>query len=191
LTTSRYWPDEQVQGPNSSPTEDGTYEHPFDSIQKAIDDANSQDIIVVMDGTYIDVGNYDIDTLGKGVTIRKHWEEPDTVCTVDCRGQGRAFNFRNAETPATRLDGFIIENGRAHDPLWPREPNETDIPEAYGGAIYIKGASPWINDCVIEDCLAHYGGGAIFCDDGANAFISNCDINDNDADSEKDKEKVY
>jgi len=179
----KYWPDEHVRGPNSSPVEDGSFEHPFDSIQKAINDVNDQAIIIVKDGLYRAVGNYDIDTLGKAATIRKHHEDPDAICTVDCRSQGRAFLFRSGEVATTILDGFIIQNGRAADPNWPRAPSEVNIPDAYGGAIYCNGSSPWIKDCTITDSVADYGGGGIFCDANSSPFISDCDISFNDCGS--------
>jgi len=178
-----YVPDPAVGGPKSDPAEDGTFEHPFDAIQKAINDANDQDIVVAKDGIYTGIGNYDMDALGKAITIRKHREDPDAVCTIDCRSQGRAINFRNGEVPTTRLDGFIITNGLAEDPTWPSIPDENDTPQGFGGAIYCKGASPWINDCIIQSNLAQYGGGAVFCDAGSNPLIMDCELSFNICDS--------
>jgi hypothetical protein len=178
-------PDPLVGGPKSDPDEDGTFEHPFDAIQKAINDANDQDIVVAKDGTYSGVGNYNMDALGKAITIRKHREDPDAVCTIDCQSLGRAINFRNGEVPTTRLDGLIITNGLARDPNWPNEPNATEIPQAYGGAIYCKGSSPWINDCIIEDSVAQYGGGAVLCDAGSNPLIMDCELSSNRCNSNR------
>ncbi len=185
-------PDAAVGGPDSDPNENGTPKHPFDSIQKAVNDANDNDIIIVRDGTYKQVGNRNIDTDGKAITIERDKKDLDAVCTIDCESQinppdrdlaYRAFIFQNGETATTILDGFTIINGYAADTDWPSEPNEADIPEAYGGAIYCKNSSPWINNCIITDNLADYGGGAIFCDANSNAIISDCDISFNDCGS--------
>ncbi|MFC1739051.1 S8 family serine peptidase, partial [Planctomycetota bacterium] len=174
-------PDEFVGGANSDPDEDGSSEHPFDSIQKAVNDAINGDIIIVRDGTYKGIGNYDINTKGLAVKISR--EKGPFVATIDCERKGRAFLFQSGETTTTVLDGLTLTNGYAEDPAWPQEPNETDTSAGYGGAIYCNNSSPTIKNCIIIDNLADYGGGAIFCHENSNAFISSCDISYNDCGS--------
>jgi len=166
----------------SDPAEDGTSEHPFDSIQEAIDDADDGDSVFIRDGTYTGTGNYDIDTGGKAITVKS--EGGSQNCIVDCESQGRAFIFQNGEGATTVLDGLTTVNGYAEDPDWPQEPNDIDNPDGYGGAIYCTNASsPVISNCIMMDNLADYGGGAVFCNKNSSPFISSCDISYNDCGS--------
>ena len=160
----------------SDPDEDGSSEHPFDSIQKAVDDANDGVTIFVRDGTYTGVGNYNIDTNGKAVKVRSEAGPED--CIIDCESNGRAFVFQSGESATTVLDGFTIINGYAEDTDWPQEPDVD--PSGYGGAIYCKNSSPMISNCVITENAADSGGGAIFCDENSSVLISGCEISWNE-----------
>ena len=162
-------PDVSVGGANSDPLEDGSPEHPYDSIQKAIGDPHADDgdaVIIVLDGTYTGIGNYDIDTKGYAITITSQMGQDN--CIIDCQSNGRAFIFQSGETLATVLEGFTIINGYAE------EPNP-----GYGGAIYCTESSPVISNCIITDSEADYGGGAIFCDANSSPLITGCDISYN------------
>jgi hypothetical protein len=161
----------------------------FPTIQAAIDSPS-----VVSGNTITVIGTpmsptvcmeHDIDFKGKDLIVQTGDANDSYVprcAIIDCQNQGRAFIFQSGEgtgaTPAF-LRGFIIRNGYAQDPSWPREPN--DNPSGYGGAIYIKDSSPVITNCQIYDCTADAGGGAIFCDENSNALISACDIGINTA----------
>jgi len=164
----------------------------FPDIQAALDSPAviDSDTITVIGNPLIPIvysgpGFLNVDFNGKLVTVQAGdaagGYDPRSV-VIDCQNLGRAFIFQSGEgtsPPFTFLRGFIIINGYAADPLWPREPN--DNPSGYGGAIYIKDSTPVITDCDIYDCTADAGGGAIFCDENANARISNCDIGINTA----------
>ena len=158
----------------------------FLTIQAALDSplVDDWDIITVKGNpinpiVYSGAGFLNIDFRGKKVIVRTGDSTgllgmPGT-CKIDCQGLGRAFIFQSGETlPFAQLDGFIIINGYAEDPLWPQDPS-VDA-SGYGGAIYCKGSSPWIINCVIYDCTSDAGGGAIFCDENSDALISFCDI---------------
>jgi hypothetical protein len=150
------------------PNEDGSYEHPFDAIQKAIDNVNSTEtaIIVVRDGDYVGTGNYDISTAAKSLKIKS--EMGPLNCTIDCQQLGRAFIFDNGESAMTVIEGLTIINGYA-----PADPC------GFGGAIYCSDSSPLIRNCIITDNIAEQCGGAISCDTGAAPIITDCDISFN------------
>ena len=146
----------------SDPDEDGSPDHPFDSIQKAIqketaDEANNARIIV-LDGTYTGIGNYDIDPNGLAMKIKS--QNGPKSCIIDCQGQARAFIFQSGENNNTVVSGLKITHG-----------NSTE----HAGAIYCQNSSPTIEDCIITRNYAAWSGGAILLDD-SNAVISQCRI---------------
>lgn len=171
-------PDKSKGGPNSDPDEDGSFDHPYDSIQKAIGDPRADDgdaFIIVINGIYTGIGNYDVDPKGYEITIMSEMGREN--CIIDCQSNGRAFIFQNGETATTVLEGFTIINGYAEDTNPFYDPNND--PNGFGGAIYCTGSSPTISDCVITDNEAYYGGGGIFCDANSSPLITGCDISYN------------
>lgn len=159
----------------------------FPDIQTALDSPAvvAADTITVIGNpltpfVYSGPGFRDVDFNGKLVTVQTGDVAGNYIpksAIIDCQNLGRAFIFQSGEgtsPPFTFLRGFIITNGYAADPLWPREPN--DNPIGYGGAIYIKDSIPVITECVIYNCTADAGGGAIFCDENGNARIGDCHI---------------
>jgi len=157
-------PDDPNWGdPNGSdPNKDGTFEHPYDSIQEAIDHANDINIITVLDGTYTGSGNYNIDPNGLAITIRS--QNGPKKCIIDCQGNGRAFLFKSGEDANTILDGFTLTGGHTN---------------VNGGAIYCYQSSPTITNCIITDNYAAWSGGAIFFETDSNSLLSQCTINTN------------
>ncbi|MHC4501410.1 MAG: right-handed parallel beta-helix repeat-containing protein, partial [Planctomycetota bacterium] len=150
----------------SDPNEDGSLNFPFDAIQEAIDAATDGNTICVLDGTYTGTGNYDVNFVGKAITVFS-WNGPED-CVVDCNGNARGFNFNSAEDDNSVLDGFTIMNGNA----------------TKGAGIYCNGSSPIIRNCVIKDndCWGSpqlYGGG-IYCL-ASSPEIINCTISNNSA----------
>ena len=159
----------------SDPCEDGGIEHPFDSIQEAIDDAQNSDMILVADGTYTGTGNRDIDFRGKAVTLRS-LNGPEN-CIIDCQGTPsephRGFWFGSGEGNGSILDGFTITNGYG--------PTESfaNFTRSSGGAIFtINNSTPTITRCRIVGNSAACGGG-LHCI--KNVEIRNCIITDNSA----------
>ncbi|MHC4721625.1 MAG: choice-of-anchor Q domain-containing protein, partial [Planctomycetota bacterium] len=142
------------------PLEDGSIEHPFDSIQEAIDLIGAGGTIFVMDGTYTGNGNYDIDFAGREITV---WSmNGPTNCTIDCENSGRAFDFHSEETIQAIVSGFTITNGWAD----------------YGGAIRCANSSPKIMDCIITANTATNRGGGLYLNLSA-ATIADCVISNN------------
>jgi hypothetical protein len=76
----------------SDPLENGTAEHPYDSIQKAIDAAVAGDTVLVADGTYAGDGNHDNDLKSKAITVRS--SGGPYRCVIDCKGT--ETNFKRA-----------------------------------------------------------------------------------------------
>ena len=159
----------------------------FANIQAAIDSpaVTDGDTVTILGGTpalpitYTGPGNFNIDFRGKNIIVRTGDSLGNYVaytCIIDCQKQGRGFIFQSGENASVgaRLQGFIIVDGNAADTSWPQPPDVDS--SGYGGGIYIKDSSPAIQSCVITDCNADAGGGAIFCDDNASPFITFCDI---------------
>jgi PKD repeat protein len=145
----------------SDPNEDGSAEHPFDSIQKAINMARRGNNVMVMPGMYVGWGNRDLDFQGKSITVFSQFG-PGT-CVIDCQGLGRGFNFNSGEGCDSVLEGFTIINGRAN----------------YGGAISCtKKSSPTIKNCIFSHNSAYVLGGAVSNFESAVSLI-NCTFHAN------------
>ena len=113
------------------------------TIQQGIDAAAHGDTVLVADGVYSGPGNIELDPLGKGIHIRS--VKGAESCTIDCRGEGRAFYLHSCESCFTVIEGFTICNGSADN----------------GGGIYGFWSSPSIIGCRFIDCRAGDAGGAI------------------------------
>lgn len=142
----------------------------YQTIQAAIDDCNDGDTVIVGPGIYTADGNRDIDFGGKAITIRStDPNDPNIVSAtvIDCSGTPsdphRGFYFHNGEDANSTLDGLTVTNG-----YQPDEP---------GGAIYCKGSSPTVRNCIITANWANSGGG-VGCDYGS-PTIANCVITKN------------
>jgi len=145
----------------SDPDENGSAEHPFDSIQEAIDFALDNEQIVVLAGRYTGKGNRDIDFKGKILTIRS--EAGPATCVIDCQGLGRGFNFHSGEGRDTVMEGFTIINGKGDN----------------GGAIScMNNSCPTIRNCIFSRNTALGLGGAVSNSDSAVALI-NCTFHAN------------
>ncbi len=155
----------------SDSNEIGSAEHPFDSIQKAIDYALDTEIITVLPGTYTGNGNREIDFSGKAITVRSQDGAHD--CIIDCQGVGRGFVFESREGSESVLEGVTITNGKA----------------VYGAGICIKSSSPTIQNCLFKGNWASGPGrriptgpgGAIYSED-SNFALTNCTFSGNSAD---------
>jgi len=117
----------------------------YPTLQQAVDVAGHGSEVIVADGTYTGQYNKNIDFKGKAVALRS--QNGPAHCTIDCEQTGRAAIFQNDEGPESVLDGFTIINGNA----------------SFGGGILCLSASPTIRNCIILDCEATGGGGAIAC----------------------------
>ncbi|UCF43334.1 MAG: S8 family serine peptidase [Planctomycetota bacterium] len=111
------------------PLENGTQEHPFDTIQEAIDVAQDGDTIIVATGTYLEGINFG----GKILTVIS--TDPNDAAVVaatviDGGESGNVVSFANGEGADAVLAGFTITGE--------------------GVGIYLHGAFPTIINCTIE-----------------------------------------
>jgi hypothetical protein len=153
----------------------GTGDYP--TIQAAIDDANDGDVIILQPGTYTDDGNRDIDFLGKPITVKS--ENGPENCIIDCQGtyseNHRGFYFTDNEGQNSILEGLTITNAYVV------------VACEAGAGIYIDGASPTIDRCIVTNnhaelesgSLCFCKGGGIFISDANNLLITNSTVSDN------------
>ncbi len=146
----------------------------YSTIQAAIDQAASGDEVVVAAGSYSGPGNRDIDFLGKAIVVRAEDAAGAGATVIECGGSEsephRGVLFVNGEANDSVLRGFTIRGGVVRG----------EWPDGDGGGIFLDGASPLIEECVIRDNSADFGAG-ISCTNGASPRIRRCDILNNDA----------
>ncbi|MCU0917683.1 MAG: right-handed parallel beta-helix repeat-containing protein, partial [Planctomycetes bacterium] len=175
---------------SSDPLEDGSPEHPFDTIQEALDYAWAGDTVIVLDGAHTGAGNHDLDFKGKAITLRS--QNGPSGCIIDGQDRYRGFVFHSGEHQDTVLRGLTIANCAAErgagvscvDGSNPTITNcifrensalgsKSRAPDAYGGAVYCQASSPQIVNCTFYGNSAKTKGGAVFCEGGAST-VTNC-----------------
>jgi len=143
----------------SDPQENGTPEHPFDSIQEAIDGAIDRTTIFVGSGTYrecIDLSGKRIELTGFDPNDPRKAAWP----VIDGGGSGPAVSFTHGEDPNCVLRGFVITST-----------DGTSAP-----AIRCSGSSPTIANClIVGNRVMGAGRGAIYCTD-SKATLVNCTV---------------
>jgi len=139
----------------------------YTTIQGAVNNANSGDVIMVSAGTYQE----NITFAGAANTITVTSTNPDDSTVVqhtiiDGRRSGSVVTFSNGT--GQQLRGFTITDGRS----------------TYGGGIYCSSSSPTIANCIITGNTAtdsYAGGGGIFCLSSCTPTITKCTISGNTA----------
>ena len=140
----------------TDPDEDGSFLHPFDQIQQALDAAAPGDTISVRSGTYRGDGNKHLDFQGKPLTLEASFGPTQT--TIDCEGVGRAFHFHSGETTASVIRGFTISGANTAVVASVGEEWEPYRERDYGShpsAILCESNSGFrMENCVIRDSQA-------------------------------------
>jgi hypothetical protein len=140
----------------------------YATIQNAIDNCNTGDIVILDPNTYTGPGNRDIDFKGLAITVRS--VNPNDPCIVaatiiDCNGTGRGFIFYNGENQNSVLAGLTITNAYI---------------DASGGGIYCGyNSSPTIINCIFKNNSARWGGG--LKTENSSPTIRNCIFTGNSA----------
>ena len=94
----------------SDPQENGTFMHPFDSIQEAIGVSQDGAKIVVNSGTYLE----SLDFIGRQITVTSEDVNMPGVYsfpTIDANDTGTVVSFAHGEDANTVLSGFILTGG--------------------------------------------------------------------------------
>ena len=137
----------------------------YSSIQAAIENAKSGDVIEVDDGTYTE----NISFNGKNIKVYSKNGPQDTTIEHDENTHSSVVTFNDHENFGAILQGFTIIGGKA----------------PYGGGILIaNSASPSITNCIIKNCTAEKSGGGIaVMGNNTKPSISGVTVNDNSATS--------
>lgn len=149
-------------------TGDGSPQHPFATIQHAVNEADNHHSVIVADGIYTGDGNRDIDLNGKSITVRSR--NGPLYTTIDCGGSATDFHngfyITRGEDEGTLIDGFTIRGGY----------------NGMGAAIYCQSSSPRITNCIFSENTALVSGGAMRCKSCA-PVLSHCTLYGNSAPS--------
>jgi hypothetical protein len=171
------------------------------TIQAGIDAAETGDAVILTAATYTGPGNWDVDFLGKAITVRSQGGDP-LGCVVNCLGRHenprRGFLFQNGETHSTVLQGVTIRRGydgtQAHIDgfgagiLCSSSPRIVDCridsceaagyysASGYGGAVGLGTGSPTFEGCAFVANRAHYGGAV---SGGGTPTFTDCTFVDN------------
>jgi len=92
----------------------------YPAIQAAVDAAMYGDEVVLADGVFTGEGNYNVDMLGKTITVRSQSGDPN-ACVIDVPGEyngvaQRGFYLGNNEGRSTIIRDLTIMNGVADAP---------------------------------------------------------------------------
>ncbi len=149
-------------------TPDGSRQHPYLTIQDAIDASLPGETVALLPGTYTGSGNRDLDFKGKPITVQSH--DPSTPAIIDCQGTlftfHRAFQFTSGEKATSVVANITIINGFSD----------------YGGGIYCKNnSSPLITGCTFRSNEATASGGGMYIHDSQPHLVA-CQFESNFAD---------
>lgn len=129
------------------------YDRPL-TIQDYIYGADSGDTVIIPDGLYTGPGNREISFKGKPMTLRSAAGPQHTI--IDAEGHGRLFNFIDGEEANTILSGFTLTGGDVNVNAGGYLLGENT---GLGGAVFMKNASPTLENCIITGNRADFAGG--------------------------------
>ena len=89
----------------------GTIGNPFRTIQKAINNSQDGDVVIVLPGRYTGYGNTNLDPEGKKIEIRSQIPL-NSACLnntiIDAEGKGLIIRFLKNEGKSTTFNGFSL-----------------------------------------------------------------------------------
>jgi hypothetical protein len=157
------------------------------SINTAIDEANSADVIELSKGTYYESVDYD----GKAIRIKSKDPNDSTVVAetiISGNGSGNVVAFDNSETSTSVLEGLTITDGNRGIYCYYSSPtiskcvisgNQTT---GDGGGMYNDHSDPNVLSCTFTGNEADDGGG--MANYYSDAFVVGCTFTGNDADDD-------
>ena len=156
---------------NETGIEDGTREHPFNTITEGINSAYPSDTVEVAKGTYRENINYN----GKSFILRSETGADSTI--IDGNQNGSVVSFFGGENSTAVLEGFTLINGNG---TFTEVGDNGDV-ITFGGGIACAGKSyPTLVNVIITRNSAGYGGG-ICCSERSDPRLINVTIADNTA----------
>ncbi|MHC4735915.1 MAG: right-handed parallel beta-helix repeat-containing protein, partial [Planctomycetota bacterium] len=165
----------------SDPLENGTEDHPFDTIQEAIDLAVDWYTVLVRQGSYFEpAGGSAIDFPGKNITLKS--EDPTDWDIIDNTVIRGYVQFSGTEDPNCKFAGFKIRNfeGAIYGNHTHATINHCNISgNGPCGATVIKDCDGTISNCLITDNLTFFYCGVYPVVFGCNGSIKNCTIANN------------
>ena len=148
----------------SDPLEDGTPEHPFDSVQEGIDAAQDGDTVLVHDGRYVET----VVLSDKAITVTGQWLQDTGVrapSILDANGLSPVVRFVGGKGRQCVVAGLTILGGKGR----------TDA------AIVCERAEPVISNCLVCGNMATDEDGAVIaCIESKPSFV-NCTVSGNRA----------
>jgi hypothetical protein len=167
----------------SDPDEDGSPEHPFDSIQEAIDVAEDGDTIVVAPGRYLSRDKWQYDELRfNGKNIRLVSSAPTDFDVTDQTVLCGVVIFDGTETGDCLLQGFKIQNyghgGILGNGTLARISHCIISGNGPCGATVVMDVQGRISNCLIVDNTTFHDCGVLPVVSGCAEFV-NCTIANN------------
>ena len=132
------------------------------TIQGAVDAASNGDVIIVAAGTWHET----INMKGKAIVL-KSVDGPEATVLDGRTLPGSIVYCIEGESRETGIEGFTLRGGTGDSSV--HGPGQ-----AVGGAMFIVGSSPRVNDCIFENNTATLQGGAVYSVRDAHPSFTNC-----------------
>ncbi len=166
--TGTAWEGGMPQDPElSDPDENGSIDHPFDSIQEAINVASNGFTILVKEGRYYGFGNRNINPGSLQLRIMAENQGNPSLTVVKSHGLSPVFVYEGGQQVTNSLlAGFSIQSS-----MQGIDCSNGDCGEE-NGIICRDASSPTITNCIVEICRDD----AVFCDFNSSPVLSNVTI---------------
>ena len=139
------------------------------TIQRAIDRSIDGDMVVVAAGVW----NETINLKGKAVMLRSA-DGPDQTVLAGGGLPGSIIYCVGGESRSTGIEGFTLRGGTGDSSI--HGPGKT-----IGGALFIVGSSPSVNDCIFESNQAVLQGGAVYTARDSHPSFTDCRFTHNES----------